>query len=81
MKPKITFEPSEFKPLQFDFTYEFIKDGLLIECDGSMQPYHSGRAMEHNIVIDYLSVDNEEVENWIGGFLEFLNQGGLILVI
>jgi hypothetical protein len=25
--------------------------------------------------------DNEEVENWIGGFLEFLNQGGLILVI
>jgi hypothetical protein len=25
--------------------------------------------------------DNEEVESWIGGFLEFLNQGGLILVI
>jgi len=28
-----------------------------------------------------LWIDNEEVEDWIGGWLEFLNQGGLILVI
>lgn len=55
--PKITFEASDSITKQFDFTYECIKDGKLVETDGTMQPYHTGKDIEYNIEMNSIYVD------------------------
>lgn len=57
--PVITFTPCEFKDNQFDVSYvKENEDGTLFETEGAMEPYHSGRAIEHTLAWgSYISED------------------------
>lgn len=62
LQPVIEFEESESTKNKYSFTYLSTKNGLQIEADGYLEPYHTGRAIEHNIGIDSITVDNEEAD-------------------
>jgi len=57
--PNITFEQCDDNSDKYTFSYLCTKNGVLVECGGYMEPYFSGRAIEHNVVID----DSENMED------------------
>lgn len=47
--PTVKFTECEETKDKYDLTYQCTKDGVLIEMEGTMQPYYTGRSVEHNL--------------------------------
>ena len=59
--PVITFTECEEQRNKYTFSYLATKNGLQIEANGYLSPYHSGRAIEHIATIDNITFVCEEL--------------------
>jgi len=58
--PVIDFE--HYESNTYDFTYEVTKKNVLFEANGNLEPYNTGRGIEHRVIINNITIDFEDAQ-------------------
>lgn len=59
--PLINFTECEGAKDKYDFTYECTKKGAFIEFEGCMEPYYTGRSIEHHCIWGFTNDGYSEI--------------------